>query len=162
MLVRPDFSHVQWTHYHVKMQIPLPKCIPTQEKSNSKNKTCSKFFTVQHLHLFMSHMFDLYNPLSCLSYFIYWLMLHKCLDSMFQKKKKIGEFNSLSAPCIIEGGQRTTLNLEKKNILCFKKMKFQINKGYWFLQNFGSFKINWKIVKNAIFTTCLQYFYNKS
>ena len=44
-------------------------------------------------------------------------MLHKCLDSMFQKKKKFGEFNSLSAPCIIEGGQRTTLNLEKKNFM---------------------------------------------
>ena len=142
MLVRPDFSHVQWTHYHVKMQIPLPKCIPTQEKSNSKNKTCSKFFTVQHLHLFMSHMFDLYNPLSCLSYFIYWLMLHKCLDSMFQKKK-IGEFNSLSAPCIIEGGQRTTLNLEKKIFYALKKWNSKLIR----VIDFSKILVHWRLTE---------------
>ena len=32
------------------------------------------------------------------------------------------------APCIIEGGHKTTLNLEKKNY-ALKKMKFQINMG---------------------------------
>ena len=56
-------------------------------------------------------------------------MLQKCLDSMFQKKK-IGEFNSPSAPCIIEGGPLSTLNLGKKIFYALKKMKFQISKGF--------------------------------
>ena len=81
---------------------------PHPIKEQKKKKKCSNSSQGNVCIIFVSHMFDLHNPLPCLLYFIFidvtYLTidiiekesyLHKCLDSMFhneEKKKKNSEF----------------------------------------------------------------------